>query len=139
MRTLALASILLAACNASSTDNSAPAPVTFRYSALDATGSPLLTGRLTLTSVDDSTVTGTWNIAWAPGADTTSPVGPQVGSGTLTGRRVGGTLILELNPGNADNNVGLQAIPHSGGYSGTWQWTAFTGPRAEGRFVASPE
>jgi len=137
MRPLLLAPALLMACSSAPDDNAAPRTGGFHYSALSASGQPLLTGHLEFTFTDDSTVTGSWVIAWLPAADTTLPVGPQVGSGVLVGLRSGTTLRIQLNPTNADHNVALQAVPSAGGYAGQWEWTTFTGPRSAGTFVAA--
>ncbi|HQR18373.1 MAG TPA: hypothetical protein PK948_08370 [Gemmatimonadales bacterium] len=130
--------LLLSACG------SDPTPFEFSdgtlaYRAVTTTGLPLLEGRLTLRYLTDSTVEGTWTIRWSPGADPTLPVGPQVGAGTLTGTRSGSTLVLELNPEAADNNVGLVGEAVAGSLRGRWIWTTFTGPRATGRFTAAPD
>jgi hypothetical protein len=137
VRTALLASGLLLAC---STDppSFTTRDGTFHYTASHA-GKPVLTGRLHLTFPDDSTVIGTWAIAWLPDADTTVPVGPQVGTGDLVGARWGDSLLIQLNPGNADHNVGLLARAAQAEYRGEWHWVTFTGPRTEGTFSASLE
>jgi len=139
MRPSLLPLLLLMACSSATSDFAALRPGGFHYSAASATGQPLLTGRLQLDFADDSSFTGSWKIDWLPGADTSAPVGPQVGSGVLIGQRRGTTLLIQLNPTNADHNVALQAVPRGGGYSGTWEWSTFSGPRSSGRFVAAPE
>ncbi|MEO8635709.1 MAG: hypothetical protein ABI587_10580 [Gemmatimonadales bacterium] len=130
------ATLLLAACSSAPAGIAAARGDGFQYTARSAAGQSLLTGRLQLAFPDDSTVTGTWTIAWVPGADTTMEVGPQVGAGILTGSRSGDTLRLQLNPNMADNNVGLRAVRTAEGYAGEWEWVAFTGPRSGGSFVA---
>lgn len=127
---------VLAACGG---DSVAPlAGGALRYRAFSAQGVPLLVGSLTLEAHADSTVTGSWRIAWAAGADTTAPVGPQVGSGALSGRRdADGSLQLNLNPLYADNNVFLSARVTATGLSGVWSWSGFAGPLASGRFQAA--
>jgi hypothetical protein len=109
-----------------------------QYRATTVTGQLLLDGRLALTFPTDSTVGGSWQIQWSPGADTSSPVGPQVGDGTLAGTRHADTLVLELNPASADNNVSLVGVAAGGGLQGRWTWSAFAGPRSSGRFAAAP-
>jgi hypothetical protein len=111
----------------------------YAYTAFSLTGAAILTGHLELTVHDDSVVTGSWSMDWLAGADTTLEVGPQIGSGTLAGRRSGELLLLDLNPAYADNNVGLRASPKAGGYEGEWGWDAFNGPRTSGAFVARQE
>jgi len=131
---------LLLLCFACSSGPAAPPALrdgSFQYAAFSESGQQVLQGRLRLTFPDEATVTGTWRIDWAPGADTTAVVGPQVGTGQLVGARHGDTLVIELNPGNADNNVGLVAVTAGGGWQGEWEWVALTGPRSKGAFVAS--
>jgi hypothetical protein len=139
MRLPLATTLVLAACSGAPAGIAAARTDGFQYTARSATGQPLLTGRLKLAFPDDSTVTGTWTIAWVPGADTTLEVGPQVGSGALTGSRSGDTLLLQLNPNMADNNVGLRALRTAEGYAGEWEWSAFTGPRTKGSFEARTE
>jgi len=108
-----------------------------RYSASSLQGDQLLTGTLRLAVHADSTITGTWQIDWVAGADTTAPVGPQVGNGTLSGRQLAdGRVQLNLNPFYADNNVFLTATVIVTGLSGEWSWSGFAGPLANGRFQA---
>src|SRR5512143_3149839 len=57
-----------------------------RYEAYTDQFRLLLVGSLELVVHEDSTVSGSWTIGWAPGVDPTTPVGPQVGSGALQGR-----------------------------------------------------
>lgn len=108
------------------------------YSASSLQGTQLLSGALRLAVHADSTVTGTWQIDWVAGADTTAPVGPQVGQGTLSGRQLAdGSVQLNLNPFYADNNVFLSATVTVAGLSGDWSWSGFAGPIANGRFQAA--
>ena len=140
MRTALLTAALLLAC---SSDFTVPAASrldhALRYTADGPSGAPALAGRLVLSFPEDTTVSGSWVISWVPGADTTALVGPQVGSGTLVGNRLGDTLLLQLNPENADHNVGLRAVRTPAGYRGTWEWVTFTGPRTHGEFSARRE
>jgi len=112
---------------------------TLRYEATTTVGLPLLEGELRLRYPTDSTVAGTWSIRRLPGADPSLEVGPQVGTGTLIGIRDGHTLNLDLNPNWADNNVMLTGEAAAGALRGRWTWSAFTGPRASGRFTAEPD
>ena len=66
------------------------------------------------------------SVGGSAAADTSSPVGPQVGAGTLLGTRRGDTLMLELNPLYADNNVSLRGVARSTGLRGDWSWTTIT-------------
>lgn len=137
MRVSVICALLL--CSACSGGPSAPAAMRaggFAYSASTPAGDPILNGRISFEFTDDSTVTGTWSITWVEGADTTLEVGPQVGSGLLVGTRHGDTMMIQLNPNYADNNVGLVAVPTAKGWRGEWEWVAFAGPRSRGPFTA---
>jgi len=107
----------------------------FEYRAYDGSGRLLLVGTVTLATGEDSTLTGTWEIRWAPGADTTATVGPQVGTGTLGGRYGEEHTLVDLNPGWADNNVYLLAEDADEGHlAGQWQHSTLIGPAADGPF-----
>ncbi len=130
---------VFAACGGNGVDPRGPLKSgALRYRAFSALGRPLLSGSLVLVAHEDSSVTGTWAIRWVVGADTTTPVGPQVGEGTLSGRQLSdGTVDLNLNPLYADNNVFLSSAPVTAtGLSGKWSWSGFAGPLANGRFQA---
>ncbi len=135
---LAAAAALLAACGTGSSAFEL-GDGELRYRATTETGRPLLEGSLSLTFPTDSTVTGTWQIRWSAGADTTSPVGPQVGTGTLIGTRRADTLLLELNPGYFDNNVSLRGVATGEGLKGNWTWATIAGPFTSGPFSAVPD
>jgi len=108
----------------------------YDYAACDGDGRLLLLGRLVIETTSGGTVTGTWMIDWAPGADRNVNVGPQIGSGELQGFVNAGQLMVDLNPGWADNNVYLAAEWHAGGSRGTWSWSTLIGPQGGGSFVA---
>lgn len=145
MRRLLIAPLLLISCTSSTITNTAPGDISvleageFHYIARSSAGRPLLTGRIEFVFRDDSTISGTWEIARLPGADKNAVVGPQIGSGTLVGNLRDGTLVVQLNPTNADHNVVLLATSNAHGYTGRWQWITIVGPQAEGPFEATPE
>ena len=108
----------------------------FDYIACDADGRLLLVGQLVLQTASGGAVTGTWVIDWAPGADRNVNVGPQIGSGELQGFLNAGQLMVDLNPGWADNNVYLAAEWRLEGGRGMWSWSTLIGPQGGGSFVA---
>ncbi|MEO8031988.1 MAG: hypothetical protein ABJC74_11585 [Gemmatimonadota bacterium] len=130
--------LLLAAACSSGSPMAGGLPLNeFHYVGRSPAGMAVLDGRLHLDYRDDSTVSGSWEIRWLPGADTTLQAGPQVGSGQLSGRWHGTTLVLDLNPNYADNNVILSALPVGNGWSGTWAWATIGGIETEGHFTAT--
>jgi len=129
------ASLCLSAC-VMPTESAGGLAAPYQYTARGAAGGVLVTGELTLAVTDDSIVSGSWSTRWAPGADTTSEVGPQVGHGTLAGTLHQGALLLDLTPGNADNNAVLQGTWSGNTITGAWTWITITGPRITGSFGA---
>jgi hypothetical protein len=141
MRILTIATALAALVGGCSGGITAPGTLkdgVLHYSASSLQGTELLAGTLRLAVHADSSVTGTRQIDWVAGADTTAPVGPQVGHGTLSGRQIAdGSVQLNLNPFYADNNVFLSATADVTGLSGEWSWSGIAGPIANGRFQAA--
>jgi hypothetical protein len=111
---------------------------TFDYTGWGGVESPLLQGVLHITEVDSSQFTGTWEIHWAPGADSSQVVGPQVGSGVLHGVfTVGGYVGLDLSQGDSIGSVRLTAVPDAVGWHGRWGYLDSAGPRTGGAFTAT--
>ena len=129
--------LLVAACSSGSPIAEGLPPDNVHYIGRSPAGVAVLDGRLHLDFSPDSVVSGSWEIHWLPGADTSLQVGPQVGSGRLSGQWQGATLVLDLNPGFADNNVILSATPVEHGWSGTWGWDTIHGIATEGNFTAT--
>lgn len=130
---------LLAACGATK-DVLVPSPDAvpgglYAYEAYTMAGAPLLSGTMLLDVHRDASVTGTWSIGWVPGADTSVAVGPQVGAGMLRGSIENGMLLLDLNPGWADNNVFLSGTARNGAIVGTWGYSTLVGAVSGGSFV----
>jgi hypothetical protein len=125
-------SLICAAAITACGDAAAPAPTgdpSGVYAYLARVGlTPVVEGRMTLV-VGDSIISGTWELRRVPGSDTGIAVGPQLGTGTLQGRRTASELWLDLNPGWADNNVFLVLQPEvANGLAGTWDHSTIIGP-----------
>jgi hypothetical protein len=120
-------------------DPAAPAPLrshaVLQYRAFNRFGMALVTGTLDLTVHEDSSLSGSWVLDWAPGADRSTPVGPQLGSGTFTGSRCADSWCLNLNQ-YSDNNVVLVAKSFDTGLQGTWSWSTIAGANGGGSFLA---
>ncbi len=92
-------------------------------------GADVVAGTVRLFMEVDSSINGTWDLQRVPGSDSGLAVGPQLGTGTLQGRRTASGLWLDLNPGWADNNVFLALFPQqSNALGGTWDHSTIIGP-----------
>ncbi|HET7042292.1 MAG TPA: hypothetical protein VFI13_09740, partial [Gemmatimonadales bacterium] len=115
----------------------------FAYTAYSAGGQPILKGTLHLEyaftpalSLPPQALGGTWSIHWAPGADSTLQVGPQIGSGTLNGVDDSTGIRLSLLPNLVDEGVGLTGLVYGQEMTGTWTYFTIAGPSEHGRFTA---
>lgn len=103
-----------------------------------APGTWLLRGSWDFAIGPDSVISGTWRSHWLV-ADTLAQIGPQVGSGVLSGRlQSDGTLSIDLNPDLVDNNVWVQVGSRESGAEATWTWSTIAGPWAAGPFRLDP-
>jgi len=113
----------------------------FSFASGTAEGAPLLAGRLYLRWSDEGPesgiVVGTWTIGWAPGADTTLQVGPQIGSGQLVGTADEDGVLLDLNPGSKFEYVRLSGRVTKATMYGDWEWTQVVGSGGTGNFRAA--
>jgi hypothetical protein len=140
----ALLAIALAACGDS--DRSEPIDLegerTYTYTAFAENGTRLLVGTIVLhpryTRADfEQEIEGTWNIGWAPGADTTTIVGPQVGSGALVGMATEDGIVLFLPQFTTDNTVQLSGIVRNNEFRGDWSYSSIAGTVSRGEFTAN--
>jgi len=106
---------------------------TYRYSGYEDGGGLVITGRITL-SAQTNPVSGTWSLRQA--GDAIGPIGPQVGEGQLRGILSGSQLGVDLNPGWADNNVGLNGRLTGNAWTGSWSYSTFGGAINGGPFTA---
>lgn len=114
-----------------------PTQAGYTVASADHPGTALIRGTWDFRIAADSTITGTWSAFWVS-TDTLAQVGPQVGSGTLSGRLLNdGSLSVGLNPDLVDNNVWVVVKPFAGS-DGTWTWSTIAGPWAHGPFHFDP-
>lgn len=122
-------------------------PGAMAYHGFDGIGRPVVQGwiRLDLAIVQGVPqpldFTGTWSLR---ALTTDRNLGPQVGSGDLTGRFTENGVVVDLNPNRADDNVILTGdLTIAGGpliemrFDGTWVWATIAGPRSSGTFRAA--
>jgi hypothetical protein len=136
--------MLIAACG--DYDRSEPIDLegerTYTYTAFAEDGIRLLVGTIVLhprySRLDfEQEIEGSWTIGWAPGADTTSLVGPQVGSGVLAGVATEEGITLYLPQITTDSSVQLSGTVRNNEFRGEWSYTTIAGPVARGEFTAN--
>jgi hypothetical protein len=108
-------------------------PSNYNYMAYNSKGDLALNGTMKLTVIDSTSIAGTWSIVAVLPSE---KVGPQVGTGKLTGTIQNSLVWINLNPGWVDNNVFLQGTLSSDRITGRWMWSTFIGPTADGTFEA---
>jgi hypothetical protein len=108
-------------------------PATYSYRAFNSKGDLAVNGTMTLTLVNTTSIAGTWTFVAIIPSD---KIGPQVGTGRLTGTIQNSSISIDLNPGWADNNVFLQGTVSSDRFTGRWMWSTIIGPTADGTFEA---
>ena len=116
---------------------------TYTYNAYGEDGRRLLTGTIVLhprtarPASFEQEFEGEWNIRWAPGADTTVMVGPQVGSGWLSGVATEDGITIQLPQITVDNGVVLTGTVRNNAFRGEWSVITIAGPMAGGEFTAN--
>ena len=138
MRTILAISalLLLSGCN---NDSAVVVPLpaeAFGYKAYDASGLRIAEGWFRFAIHDSAHISGEWHFART---NPTPNIGPQIGDGVLNETYQYGVLSLNLNPGNADNNVFLQGDYSGSSFAGDWVWIGFAGPINSGRFEATKD
>ena len=105
----------------------------YSYCGYDSLGVQIIEGELTIVFEDSSNLKGNWELAKIG-----NPVniGPQVGSGNLTGIYEDDTIYIDFNPNFRDNNVSLSGKIKSDSLIGTWSYSGYPGIINYGSFKA---
>jgi hypothetical protein len=107
--------------------------IAYSYTGHSQTGAMIVRGQLILSVRDTANLTGRWSLRALVDPNR---IGPQVGTGRLTGQLRGGTLTINLNPNYVDNNVMLRGRFLRDRYAGEWTWIGFAGVLNSGTFEA---
>lgn len=104
---------------------------TYHYTGFDSMGTVIVQGSLTLEYQDSTHITGDWRLSVV---GIPKLIGPQAGTGKLSGNAAGDRLWINLNPQWVDNNVFLDGHLAGNRYSGVWQYSGFPGVLNHGTF-----
>jgi len=144
---LLAALLLVAAC--STEPSGGPLPIigngNYAYTAYGASGVKLLQGTIHLeygvlpaAATPPRGLAGTYSIDWAPGADHSIVVGPQIGSGQLDGQTDDSGVKLSFLPNEVDSFLSLTGTVFGTSVDGTWSYSTIAGPAQHGRFTLVP-
>lgn len=128
--------VLIATTAAGCGDATGPDPVppgAYVYTGSAESGAVVIQGWLTLDTHDPARVTGSWHLEAVANIPN---LGPQTGDGRLDGHADGNVLVVDLNPGFADNNVVLDGRLGDGTFDGRWTYSGLAGPINSGTFTA---
>ncbi|MFZ5517625.1 MAG: hypothetical protein ACOY90_13340 [Candidatus Zhuqueibacterota bacterium] len=127
---------LLACAGENALDSLALQENRYSYSGYDSTGVKIVQGWIEFQTTDSSTVVGQWELS---PVGNPQQIGPQTGSGELSGGQVDGRIYMDLNPTYRDNNVVLEADYNREKLDGEWSYIGFPGVLNRGSFKAVRE
>jgi hypothetical protein len=105
----------------------------FLYRGFDGAGALVVHGWLVINEDDAGRVDGEWCLDQVGSPEN---IGPQIGLGSLRGKREGAMLSLNLNPFYADFNVTLDGSFNTVSFKGTWRYNTIRGTVGVGTFEA---
>jgi hypothetical protein len=97
---------------------------------------PVQVGTIDVLAAEAGRFTGTWELTWSPGSDSTIYPGLHGGRGTVEGTIFGSEAAIDLVGGDPVGTIHLGAIPDSLGWSGGWNYRPDSTVRRGGRFTA---
>lgn len=93
-------------------------------------------GTIVVLAADSGRFTGTWELAWAPAADSTPYPGLISGQGTLRGSIQGSQAAITLFGTDTTRRILLGAFADTAGWYGGWNYERDSLRRRGGRFTA---
>ena len=112
----------------------------YKYTGFDSVGTAIVSGWLLFEYEDSTRLSGEWSL---DAIGSTTNIGPQVGTGKLTGGNDNGTVGVNLNPQWVDNNVYLAGTFENDGvykgFKGKWNYSGVGGPINYGTFTSIKE
>ena len=129
-----LLSIGLIECNSKvKTPQQSSAVGNYEYSGYDKSGNKIVSGQIEITSTEADRIKGRWQLKAVTSA---KDIGPQTGTGNLTGEINQDSVTISLNPNMADNNVTLAGKIAGKNFKGNWSFSGFAGVINQGSFEA---
>ena len=131
------------ACSSKNIEQTKPFPVgDYQYTGYVRNGGKIVEGQLSIISVESRRIRseesiqikGKWQFNKVGNQE---KIGPQVGSGELTGSIIKGTVYINLNPKISDSNVILKGTIEGMRFHGTWSFNGYGGAINQGTFEAT--
>ncbi len=107
----------------------------YDYEAYGDDGEVIVSGIMALKYDSPTTFTGIWQFKQVSQKEA---IGPQVGSGKLTGKVTRGEYRINLNPELSERNVLLVGSMLGSNLDGAWRWMGATIQLNQGKFLARP-
>lgn len=112
----------------------------YKYTGFDSVRTAIVSGWLLFEYEDSTRLSGVWSL---DAIGSTTNIGPQVGTGKLTGGNDNGTVWVNLNPGWVDNNVLLAGEFKDDSvnklFTGKWNYSGVGGPINYGTYSSIKE
>ncbi|MCM3873810.1 MAG: hypothetical protein ND895_24240 [Pyrinomonadaceae bacterium] len=140
---LTLSWYVLACSSPKIIEQTKPFPVgDYQYAGYIKGGGKIVEGQLSITSVESRRIQsgeqiqikGNWQLSKVGNPE---KIGPQVGSGELTGSIIKGEIYIDLNPNISDSNVILKGTIEGKRFHGTWSFNGYAGAINQGTFEAT--
>ena len=113
-----------------------PTGASFAFTATGFRYDTMLVGTIVALPADSGRFTGTWELRWVPGADSTAWAGLLSGEGTLAGVISGASASVSLIHTDTLRRIVMYAGPDSAGWIGNWNYHDSLIGRRGGRFTA---
>jgi hypothetical protein len=133
--------LALTGCFDSLFDTLAPEPLfatgaSFAFTSMGYRADTLLVGTIDVLTADSGRFTGTWDLHWSAGADSTQYLGLRSGHGAVDGTLGNGEASMDLVPTDSVGRLRLHAFADSLGWDGGWIYQRDSLFRRGGRFTA---
>ncbi|GEM_PF-495764 len=106
----------------------------YAYTSYDSSGTAVVSGWFTLSTLDSTNLSGEWHFA---AIGDPQRIGPQTGDGKLVGGLNGVKVWIELNHEVSNNNLQLNGIFGQDHIDGQWTWISYDGIANQGTFHAA--
>lgn len=113
-----------------------PTGASFTYISTTYRNDTLQIGTIAVVAADSGRFTGTWELAWPAGADSTRYPGLPNGRGSVVGVTTGAEAFIDLIDADSLGRILLHAYADTSGWRGSWNYQRDSVSRRGGVFTA---